>query len=182
MLKQGIGFLLAVTLGLGGQLLQGALWAQGITFVARRDFAVGRGTPMAVGDFNNDGVPDLVVSTGIPLTILLGNGDGTFRPTPPVAIPFDPGAIAVGDLNGDMIADLVLCTPSLGPSNVAILLGNGNGTFRSAQNFRIGREARFILVGDFNQDDIPDVAILDGQTNSEFRVSSPKNSKLETRN
>ena len=68
---------------------------------------------IAVGDFNGDGIPDLAVANG-PLTIsygtvtiLLGNGDGTFTAA---ASPGDrrPRIVAVGDFNGDGIPDLAV--------------------------------------------------------------------------
>jgi hypothetical protein len=67
--------------------------------------------PLAVGDFNRDGVPDLALLTLPGLTVFLGNGDGTFQPGPTYANG-GPGALAVGDFNGDQFPDVV--TPDLG--------------------------------------------------------------------
>src|SRR5207302_543791 len=62
---------------------------------------------IAVGDFNGDGRPDLVVANqaGDDLSVLLGNGDGTFRPGQPCTA-IAPTAVAVGDFNGDGSTDL----------------------------------------------------------------------------
>src|SRR5207245_5542094 len=68
---------------------------------------------LAVGDFNGDGIPDLVVvdpqshpNEGM-VNILLGNGDGTFQPALTFSAGFGPVSVAVGDFNGDGKQDLV---------------------------------------------------------------------------
>src|SRR5712692_2346659 len=72
-------------------------WAQGVSFVAPRDFAVGF-TPVfvAVADLNSDGFQDLVVAnkTSRTVSVLLGNGDGTFRPAMDLAAGFYPVSAA----------------------------------------------------------------------------------------
>ena len=100
---------------------------------------------VAVADLNGDGHPDIVLgncaSTGSTaclgrgaVGILLGNGDGTFRP---VSIydsgGTDAGSVTVADVNGDTLSDIVVLNPCTDAtctvSSVAILYGNGNGTF-----------------------------------------------------
>jgi hypothetical protein len=78
-----------------------------------------------VGDFNGDGITDLLVDdedTG-ELTVLLGKGDGTF--TVGQSMPFNTQSIAVADFNGDGKLDLALSRSA----QTTILLGNGDGTF-----------------------------------------------------
>jgi hypothetical protein len=90
---------------------------------------------VAVGDFNGDGKLDLALVTGsnsAGVIILLGNGDGTFTPAPgsPVAVGYSgrgPTAVAVADFNGDGKLDLAVASDV--DDTVAILLGNGDGTF-----------------------------------------------------
>src|ERR1700691_4705052 len=75
------------------------------TFIFNRaDFATGVGpVAVAVGDFNGDGVTDVVTanSTANTVSVLLGHGDGTFAPHSDYAVEGGPTSIVVGDFNGD---------------------------------------------------------------------------------
>jgi hypothetical protein len=77
---------------------------------------------VAVGDFNGDGVPDLAVAdvSGAGVSVLLGQGDGTFRPKLGYGVGSSPVSVAVGDFNGDGFPDLV--TANSGSNNVSVLL------------------------------------------------------------
>jgi hypothetical protein len=107
-----------------------------------------------VGDFNGDGITDLLVDdedTGR-LTVLLGNGDGTF--TVGQSMPFNTQSIAVADFNGDGNLDLALS----GSAQTTILLGNGDGTFTAAPNQpQIGSSQ--VVAADFNGDGKLDLAV-----------------------
>jgi hypothetical protein len=81
--------------------------------------------------------------------VLLGNGDGSFRPRVDYRVGDNPVSVVVADFNGDGNLDLV--------TGAVILLGNGDGTFRAAQN-HAGQYGP-VAVGDFNGDGIPDLAI-----------------------
>jgi hypothetical protein len=124
----------------------------------------------AVGDFNGDGILDLAVSDyGCPLdcnsspsstvTVLLGNGNGTFRPAPSLTVGNGPAGVAVGDFNGDGKLDLAVA--NLNDNTLSVLLGNGDGTFQPPQTFASAGMTHpyFVAVGDFNRDGKPDLVV-----------------------
>jgi hypothetical protein len=118
-------------------------------------FATGN-DPWAIvaADFNGDGKLDLAIANqgGSTLTILLGNGDGTFTPSSgsPVAVGRNPYALAAADLNSDGKLDLVVANST--DSTLSILLGNGDGTFTPAASSPVALPSppTSIAVGDFN--------------------------------
>ncbi len=83
--------------------------AQTASFVARRDFIAGFGVgpSIAAGDFNGDGVPDLVTVTSdrggsnSGVSVLLGNRDGTFQAPTKYVVGDGALSVAIGDFNGD---------------------------------------------------------------------------------
>jgi hypothetical protein len=118
---------------------------------------------------NGDGIPDLVTANvyGNSVTILLGNGNGTFTQpaNSPVTVGFWPWSVAIGDFSGNGIADLAVANEyenaddPLGTS-VTILMGNGKGSFTQAPGspVTVGVQPEYIAVGDFNGDGVPDLA------------------------
>jgi hypothetical protein len=117
------------------------------------------GNTVLTADFNGDGIPDLVILGNDNISVLLGNGDGTFTAAPYPSSEL-PGAIAVGDFNGDGIPDLAVA-PVLDEGNSEVLLGKGDGTFTIAKgSFGIANgtsTSNSIAVGDFNGDGNLDV-------------------------
>jgi FG-GAP-like repeat/FG-GAP repeat len=124
---------------------------------------------VVTGDFNNDGKLDLVVANneGDNVSILLGNGSGTFQP----AVSYSagagtlPDAIAAGDFNGDGKLDLAVASNG-GVGNVSILLGNGDGTLQPAVEYLAASNPSSIAVGDFNGDGKLDLAVANSGSNN----------------
>ena len=90
---------------------------------------------------NGDGKPDLVVANRCysnTVSVLLGNGNGTFQAQQTFATGTSPCSVAVGDVNGDGKPDLVVANDV--SNTVSVLLGNGNGTFQAQQTFATGAD------------------------------------------
>jgi len=120
----------------------------------------------ATGDFNGDGKLDLAIGnlSSATVSILLGNGDGTFGAKNDFVTGTDPRSIAVGDFNGDGKLDLVVANNVSG--TVSILLGNGDGTFAPKMDFPVGVRPRSVVVGDFNGDGKLDLAVANHDSNT----------------
>ncbi len=105
---------------------------------------------------------DLVVTnigTSDNMSILLGNGDGSFGAPTTFPVGFAPNDVAVGDFNGDTKLDLA--TANTGTNDISILLGTGTGSFGTATNFPSGSSApEVIVVGDFNGDTKLDLVVI----------------------
>ena len=93
-----------------------------------------------VADLNGDGIPDIVAANygSDTVSVLLGNGNGTFQPAQSFAAGSGPASVAVADLNGDGKLDLVVGNRN--DSTVSVLSGNGNGTFQAPVTLRRGQE------------------------------------------
>ena len=132
---------------------------------------------IVVADFNGDGKLDLAVvnmcgsnplmcyPAAAPqgpfvLTILLGNGDGTFTPTPTSpTVGNQPSYMTAGDFNSDGLIDLAVS--NMGDGTVTILMGNGDGTFTPTTNPpTTGTEPQGIVAADFNGDGALDLAVV----------------------
>jgi hypothetical protein len=126
------------------------------TFETPRNFAVpGEIDQVAIGDFNNDGKPDMATAGSTGTFVLLGDGTGNFGV--PVLVNDTPSlVIATGDFNADGNVDLV-------NGNTQIFLGNGSGSFSSGSTF--GRwNTRELAVADVDNDGKTDVLVTHAVT------------------
>ncbi len=120
---------------------------------------------LGVGDFDQNGTLDLAVATNTltsaRVTILLGNGDGTFTAGATYPGPTNCVSIAIGDFRGDGRLDLAV-TDYLG-SSVSVFLGNGDGTFQPV-SYYTSYFVNWATTGDFNGDGKPDLIVsnMDG--------------------
>jgi hypothetical protein len=124
---------------------------------------------LVASHFDGRATLDLAVANSdATVTLMLGNGDGTFRTSESLSLPVGPYStgpiqITAGDLNGDSNTDVVVSLPSYATldASVVILLGDGKGGFQAPISYTLpaGCNATATAIGDFNSDGIPDLAV-----------------------
>ena len=139
------------------------------SFSHRTDYAVGS-SPNAVqaADLNQDGYLDLItanssVSQGS-VSILLGNGNGSFANRTDIAVGRAPSAVEVGDLNQDGTLDIVAANRL--DNTISVLLGTGNGTFETPNTFDTDLQPRSLALEDFDNDGNIDIVTANSSGNS----------------
>jgi hypothetical protein len=129
-----------------------------LSLVQGGSFPVGQSpVAMVVGNFTGNGKQDIVTANrdSNSISILLGNGDGTFRSALSITVDAAPKSLAVGDFNGDGKLDIAVgCGDAnvAGSENIDVLLGNGDGTFRAAPPIPMGVNTNGLVAGDFGRD------------------------------
>ena len=121
---------------------------------------------LVTGHFNGDGHTDRAVANknSNNVSILLGNGDGTFQSPVTYPVGSSPTALVTGDFNGDGRTDLAVANQN--SNDVSILLGNGDGTFQNQVTYAVGSSPTAIVAGDFTGDGRTDLAVANFGSNN----------------
>ncbi|MBZ5704867.1 MAG: FG-GAP-like repeat-containing protein [Acidobacteriia bacterium] len=118
---------------------------------------------LATGDFNADGKLDLVLgNNGSSISILLGNGDGTFQPSVSYGTGGSTGAVVIGDFNDDGKLDIADASCCLGL--VSVFLGNGDGTFQNHIDSNTATGSAAVVAADLDGDGKLDLALADNNS------------------
>ncbi len=114
---------------------------------------------MRAADLNGDGKLDLVVANynSGTVSVLIGNGDGTFQPPVDYTVGAKPRHVCIADFNHDGKPDIAVTL--WGENKVAVLLGNGDGTFQAARTFPVGVNPLGVEAADLNGDGNVDLAV-----------------------
>jgi hypothetical protein len=117
---------------------------------------------LAVGDLRGNGRLD-IVTAGASVSVLLGNGDGTFQPAVDYATGGSSAFVALGQLQSGGPLDVI--TANTSSDTVSVLLGNGDGTFRPAVQYTGDPKAGpiAVAVGNFTADGIPDIVTVNSR-------------------
>lgn len=120
---------------------------------------------VVTGDLNNDGALDLIIAASgngykSGLSVLLGNGDGTFQAKTDYVIGEESFYLATGDFNGDGRLDVAIT--NYFTQGMAVLLGNGDGTLQSPFYYGTFLFPGPIQTADLNSDGALDLLVLDG--------------------
>jgi hypothetical protein len=126
-------------------------------------------TPVSIAsqDINGDNKSDLVVALrNDKIKVFLGTGTGEFRPGPQYEHGDTPTSTALQDLDNDGKADLIVSNGGPMSSAVSIWISNGDGSFRSPVDYKTGKRPLGVSFGDFNNDRILDLLVINGERDS----------------
>ncbi|MFE1602316.1 beta strand repeat-containing protein [Methylobacterium sp. ID0610] len=156
-------------------------------FTASTTYTVGPNpASVAVTDVNRDGIPDLIVANlysspknadgtfgAGTLSVLMGNGDGSFRQPVSVAAGAGPYVVQTADFNHDGNVDLAVLNAFAGFKNtgngngsVSILFGDGTGAFRFGADYTVGADPEAMTMGDLNHDGLSDLVVADAESDT----------------
>jgi hypothetical protein len=133
------------------------------------EYSVGAGTGsqyLAVGDLTGNGILDIVVTdyTMNQISVLMGNGDGTFQAPVFYATGATPTGLVLGDFNGD--GKLDVATADSSSNQVSIFFGDGAGHFSAPVNYAVGDDPNGIVAADFSHDGHLDLAVTNFYDNT----------------
>jgi hypothetical protein len=136
---------------------------------------------LAVGDFNGDGNLDFATANSdvSTVSVLLGNGNGTWGQHVDYATGKTPTALAVGDFNRDGKQDIV--TANVDANSVSVLLGLGDGTLASAVQYPVGAMPQDVSIDDFNGDGTADIATANRYSDSVSILLGADDGKFATK-
>ena len=117
------------------------------------------GFSFSTGDFNCDGVRDVISAGGTGIAIAFGRGDGSFGPATTISIsPLGANSVAVGNFDGSSCDDFAVSTGA-GGYDIVVFLNRGDGTFLPGVEGSVPGNPVSILAADFNGDGITDLAV-----------------------
>ena len=119
---------------------------------------------VAAADLNYDDVPDLVTTNldGYSISVLLGQGNGSFSPKTDYDMGGYAAGVAIGDLNLDGIPDLAVSSYSF--HRISIFLGDGAGGFGARKDFNVTGYPIDVAIADFEKDGKPDIVTSDSDS------------------
>ena len=128
---------------------------------------------VAIGDLNGDGEPDLAIANSVSqnVSVLLGNGDGTFLAKVDYAVGGNPNGVVIADVNSDSKPDLATANNL---NSISVLLGNGNGTFGPKTDYALAAFSipNDIVSGDLNGDNKPDLITVNQGSGAGFFLTT----------
>jgi len=141
---------------------RGAIAVPPVSFTSPADYTTGT-LPFAnaTADFNGDHILDIAVVnySSNNVSVLLGNGDGTFQPQRVYAVGTEPAAIVTADFNGDGVPDIAVADEIGRTIAVLINKADGTGTFKPAVLYPAGQAPRGIVAGSLRNNGIMDLVV-----------------------
>ncbi|MBX6311782.1 MAG: VCBS repeat-containing protein [Isosphaeraceae bacterium] len=121
---------------------------------------------MTVADMNGDGITDIITTsdTDNMVNVLLGSGDGTFRPKVSYTSGVGQREVVAGDFNGDGLSDIA--TVSFTDKSLNVFLNNGDGTLAAKTSYADGNDSQGLAVADVNGDGKTDIVVSSNLDNN----------------